>query len=153
MFFEQFKKLCDQRGTSPNGVAKVLHISSGSVTSWKKDGIIPSTKTLQKIADYFSVTTDYLLGKETSDKAGPLKSILAQLDDGSDNELVQTIKGLIAERDKNKKFVPELTVDEQKVLKYYERLTDEQKDYIKGEMARLNMANKQDAEFADEKAT
>lgn len=46
--------------------------------------------------------------------------------------------------------------DVNKALHYYERLTVEQKDYIKGEMVRLYMAepaNKQDVEFADELAT
>lgn len=47
----------------------------------------------------------------------------------------------------------EVSEDETKVLKYYDRLTDEQKDYIKGEMVRLNMVeppNKLDVEFAQE---
>jgi transcriptional regulator with XRE-family HTH domain len=64
MFFKQFKRLCEEHNTSPNGVAKILNISSGSVTAWKRDGSVPYAKTLQKIADYFGVTTDYLLGNE-----------------------------------------------------------------------------------------
>lgn len=60
---------------------------------------------------------------------------------------------LITGKEDEKKPASGLTEDEQKVLKYYAKLTEEQKDYVKGEMARLNMANKQDAEFADESAT
>ena len=49
----------------------------------------------------------------------------------------------------------ELSEEETKVIKYYYRLTEEQKDYIKGEMVRLNMVepqNKLDVEFAKELA-
>lgn len=60
-FFEQYKKICEERGISPNGAAKEIGLPSSSVTHWK-DGAIPRIKTVQKIADYFCVTTDYLLG-------------------------------------------------------------------------------------------
>jgi repressor LexA len=63
MFWEIFSKLCLQRGKSPNAVAKELKISSGSVTNWK-NGTIPNNSALLKLADYFNVTVDYLLGKE-----------------------------------------------------------------------------------------
>lgn len=47
-----------------------------------------------------------------------------------------------------------LTEDEERVLGYYKQLSDEKhKDYIKGELARLLMAeesNKKDVEFAEE---
>lgn len=77
MFFDQFKLLCDQKSLSPNRVAKELNISSGSVTAWKKDGVVPNTKTLLKIADYFDVRVDYLLG---NDKDGnPIHVPLAEL--------------------------------------------------------------------------
>ncbi len=63
MFWENFVSLCADRGMKPNPVAKELGISSGSVTSWK-NGAIPHPTTLKKIADYFDVSVDYLLGKE-----------------------------------------------------------------------------------------
>ena len=65
-FFEIYATLCNQNGKSPNAVAKELEISSGSVTWWKQ-GKIPHAPTLKKIADYFGVTTEYLLGKETNE--------------------------------------------------------------------------------------
>ena len=62
-FFEQYKKICEARGISLNGAAKEIGLPSSSVTHWK-DGAVPRMKTIQKIADYFGVTTDYLLGYE-----------------------------------------------------------------------------------------
>lgn len=63
-FFERFSALCKDRGETPNSVAKIIGASSGSVTAWKR-GADPRNATLAKIADYFGVTTDYLLGKES----------------------------------------------------------------------------------------
>lgn len=67
VFFERFSALCKERNETPNAVAKIIGASSGSVTAWKK-GTDPRNATLSKIADYFGVSTDYLLGKE-SEKA------------------------------------------------------------------------------------
>lgn len=62
-FFERFSALCKEHKETPNSIAKIIGASSGSVTAWKK-GTAPRNATLSKIADYFGVTTDYLLGKE-----------------------------------------------------------------------------------------
>ena len=63
MFWSNFVKLCSDNNKKPNPVAKELGFGSSAVTYWKK-GTIPSDTSLRKIADYFGVTVDYLLGKE-----------------------------------------------------------------------------------------
>lgn len=63
MFWDIFVKLCAEKNKKPNPVAKELGISSGAVTKWKKERVTPNSVTLHKIANYFEVTTDYLLGK------------------------------------------------------------------------------------------
>lgn len=62
MFWERFTLLCAEKGTKPNPVAKELGFASSTVTAWKNGSTISSNK-LQIIADYFGVSTDYLLGK------------------------------------------------------------------------------------------
>lgn len=62
MFWENFIRLCNERNTKPNNVAKALGIPSGSVTDWK-NGRTPRSTTAQKLADYFGVSVDYLLGE------------------------------------------------------------------------------------------
>lgn len=61
MFWTRFVELCNEAGKSPNRVAADLGLSSSVCTVWKK-GAVPRDATIQKIADYFHVTTDYLLG-------------------------------------------------------------------------------------------
>lgn len=60
MFIDIFLQLCAENNVKPTRVAKEIGSSSASVVKWKK-GAIPQSSTLQKIADYFGVSTDYLL--------------------------------------------------------------------------------------------
>lgn len=62
-FFERYSELCAKAGTTPNGAAKIIGISSASITDWKK-GAMPRSNAIEKISTYFGVTTDYLLGYE-----------------------------------------------------------------------------------------
>lgn len=62
-FYNNFIRLCNEAGKSPSKVALEIGTTKPSVTRWK-NGSRPSDATLQKIADYFNVSTDYLLGVE-----------------------------------------------------------------------------------------
>ena len=63
MFWDSYVNLCIGVGESPNSVAQKLGVTSGSVTGWK-NGAAPRNSTLRKIADYFGVSVDYLLGNK-----------------------------------------------------------------------------------------
>ena len=65
MFYDRFKQLCEQKGVSCNRAALEIGLSNATPTKWKKTGATPAGETLDKIAAYFHVSTDYLLGKET----------------------------------------------------------------------------------------
>lgn len=60
--YEIFEKLLRERGVSAYKVAKATGISTGSLSDWKKGRSSPKADKLQKIADYFGVSVDYLLG-------------------------------------------------------------------------------------------
>lgn len=64
MFYDRFKELCDKRGISCNRAALEMGLSNATPTAWKKRGLTPKADTLAVIANYFGVTTDYLLGEE-----------------------------------------------------------------------------------------
>lgn len=63
MFWSVFSALCVEKGVSPNRVAAELGLSNATTTGWKKRGSIPNSTTLRMLANYFGVSTDYLLGK------------------------------------------------------------------------------------------
>ena len=62
MFWENFVKLCNNKGVSPNGVCADLGFSTAIATKWK-NGATPRSTTLQLIASYFNVTVADLLGE------------------------------------------------------------------------------------------
>ncbi len=64
MFYDVYVSLCNSIGKKPGTVAQELGINKSNVTNWKKQGYTPRGEALQHIADYFDVTTDFLLGKE-----------------------------------------------------------------------------------------
>lgn len=51
-------------GWSQVELAKKLGVSKQAVSNWENDNIQPSIDMLVRLADTFSVTTDYLLGRE-----------------------------------------------------------------------------------------
>lgn len=69
MFYDKFVELCKARGMSPAAVARDIGLSNSSTTTWKH-GAIPKGKTLQKVAEYFGVSVDYLLVDTWGIKAG-----------------------------------------------------------------------------------
>ena len=66
MFFDKYTELCKRKGKTPTGVAIELNVSRATVNYWK-NGNVPKQDTLIKIANYFGVSVDYLLGNETKE--------------------------------------------------------------------------------------
>ena len=60
MYYENFKNLCDQAGVTPGEVSRHTGVASSTLTMWKQGAYTPKTEKLQKIADYFGVSLDYL---------------------------------------------------------------------------------------------
>ena len=58
--YERIKSLCDERGIGETRLAKDLGWAKGYFTKVKKGQDI-TTERLEQIADYFNVTTDYLI--------------------------------------------------------------------------------------------
>lgn len=61
--FERIENIRKEKGISQGRLEKELGFSNGSVSKWKNS--TPTTERLQKVADYFEVSLDYLInGKE-----------------------------------------------------------------------------------------
>lgn len=58
--YEIFTKLLQKYGITTYKVAKETGISQTTFSNWKSGRSTPKTDALQKIADYFGVTLDYL---------------------------------------------------------------------------------------------
>lgn len=96
--FDTIKELCARRGISINDLEEALGYSKNTLYRLKKQN--PGADKLEAIADYFGVTTDYLLGrtdrkdpywklndKEEKDIAKEVEKIINGLDDGNGAEV------------------------------------------------------------------
>lgn len=64
MLGKQIKLLREAQQISQVQLAESLHVSKQSVSNWENGNILPSIEMLMKLAQHFSVSTDYLLGLE-----------------------------------------------------------------------------------------
>lgn len=73
--YEIFEQLLQEHNLTAYKVAKEAGVTQTALSNWKQGRSTPTTKTLQKIADYFGVTIDYLMtGVTTDDKTSKLTS-------------------------------------------------------------------------------
>ena len=62
---ENIRILRCARGMRQVQLAKALGVSKQCVSNWENDNVVPSIEMLEKIADLFSASTDYLLGRNS----------------------------------------------------------------------------------------
>lgn len=114
MFYDVFVSLCNEKKVTPTRAALDIGLSKSTPTTWKKRGLTPQGETLHKIAQYFNVSTDYLLGNEPQkeassqkgDSAPQLQGVYLRLAKGAqelglDEEDVDTILALYRKHRKN----------------------------------------------------
>lgn len=72
MFYDLFKKLCDDKNISVSKACIEMGLSRSIAAKWKNTKTNPSAEVLPKIAKYFDVSVDYLLGAEEKEKTPAL---------------------------------------------------------------------------------
>lgn len=56
-----FEELCELKGVTPYRVCKETGLTTATISNWKAGRYTPKQDKLQKIADYFGVTIEYLM--------------------------------------------------------------------------------------------
>lgn len=64
IFAERLLELRKEKGISQATLAKQLQVSYAVVCYWETDRSEPTAPNLVKLADFFDVSTDYLLGRK-----------------------------------------------------------------------------------------
>ncbi len=78
--YEIFEQLLQKYDLTAYKVAKEAGVTQTALSNWKTGKSTPTTKTLQKIADFFGVSIDYLMtGKETEDSKYYLNDETAEM--------------------------------------------------------------------------
>lgn len=73
MFTKRLKSLRLEAGLTQKEVAQKLKIGQNSYSNWENGTRKPIFPTIEKLADFFNVSTDYLLGN-TDIKGSPSKT-------------------------------------------------------------------------------
>lgn len=107
MFYDNFVALCASVNKTPAYVGRELGIDKSTISCWKARKTKPSDVNAQKIADYFGVTVEELMGKgikkDPIPKDGavsPAKQKLLDSVDGMSDEQLEKLLGLIEEAKK-----------------------------------------------------
>lgn len=124
-----FEQLLKEKGVTVYRVSKETGISQTTFIEWRQGKYTPKADKMQKIADYFDVSVDYLLGK-TDIKKEPTVTVYDEHDNivRLDDETIQLLDSLRTRPDMkmlfsiSSKATPE---DVLKAVKIIEALRDE----------------------------
>lgn len=83
-FGERLKELRNNAGLTIRGLAETIGIPTSTLSNYEQDYRRPDFETLLRLSEFYSVSTDYLLGKTNNPKSGvslaqELKKLRAQL--------------------------------------------------------------------------
>lgn len=96
MIADRIKHLREEKNMTQTELAKQLGITRSSVNAWEMGISVPSTQYVVELANIFKVSTDYLLGVDTS--ASISVSGLTEND-------IQLVHGIISHlKNKNNRF-------------------------------------------------
>lgn len=90
-FYERIKKLLDISNSNIMQMCKDIGISRANISMGEKRNTLPSADTLIKIAQYFNVSTDYLLGYEPNKENNQLKQVYLNEQDSNLYNLIQEL--------------------------------------------------------------
>lgn len=68
----KLKELREQRKISQNQLAKELNLNTVTYNNWETGKREPNIETLIKLADFYNVTLDYLVGRDFTNPIGYL---------------------------------------------------------------------------------
>ena len=66
-FYQRYIELCNKIGKSPSAVASDIGLTKPSVHRWK-NGSNPTDATASKVASYFNVSVDFMMGLEETEE-------------------------------------------------------------------------------------
>ena len=68
----RIKELRMAKGLKQSELAEITKVGQTTISNWEREDTEIDKQSLFKLADYFQVTTDYLLGKSDSPQPTPL---------------------------------------------------------------------------------
>lgn len=114
-FGKRLKKLRNEKGINQKELADKMNTTKATISRYENDKQEPSVLILEKLAEYFNTSTDYILGK--SDARDPLwyEKLPAELQNFIKEENVEYLS--VAFRAKEENWSPEAIEEVMKVIK------------------------------------
>lgn len=88
----RIKTLRENAGKQQKELAIDLGVSQPTISDWESGRKVPSAKSTEKLADYFNVSIDYLLGRDNLENQ-PKKSVESQKESVLDKALKKLLVG------------------------------------------------------------
>lgn len=104
MFGERLKQLRKEKKVSQKTLADALFISRQAIAKWESDKSSPNPETVRKIAEYFNVSTDYLLEVDSENKKAPPQSDGAfepELTEKDELDISRRLDAMLSDLDKS----------------------------------------------------
>ena len=86
---ERIFNLIEEKGITRYRLAKDIGVSEGLIFDWKNGKCNPTTDKLIKLAKYFNVSIDYLVGLTNKPISLEVQSVFEQLSPDEQNEVLQ----------------------------------------------------------------
>lgn len=145
-FVENLRRLISERGITQKRFLSDMGLNINAIGDWQKNGNIPKGDTLQSIANYFSVSVDYLLGESSEpvseDVLDLVNSIEAHILESCHGDLSiaqkwQTEVDALAVELEAVRTLSQLTHEERTLLDVFRQLPPQQQTEILREATRL----------------
>lgn len=81
MFGKQLRKLRNKQGISAKTLGGILGIPQTTISNWENLKSEPNYESLIKIANYFNVTVDYLVGNDNEENKNEISRLAKELFD------------------------------------------------------------------------
>lgn len=135
-FYENYVRLCNNVGKTPSAVAREIGIQKSTVTRWK-NGSGRTDANVQKVADYFGVSKDFLLN------SAPDPEEIILFDGVSEEDVNKITEHRIISFENRKKETPTLQAKSERIPNY-SKLSETNKAIVDSMIAQLLAAQLED---------
>ena len=91
-FMERIDALCRERNISLRKMERDAGIGQGATTKWRQGAYLPANQSLRRLAEYFDVSIDYLVGDDAATTSGVLSARASRDTADYDSGIVETPK-------------------------------------------------------------
>jgi transcriptional regulator with XRE-family HTH domain len=90
----RIKQLRTEKGLRQEDLAKTIMVNRATLASWEVDRALPDVNIIQKIADVFGITVDFLLGRKPPESTNSLDERASNLSKENQQVIEKILRSL-----------------------------------------------------------